>query len=811
MNVERVVTLEHGALRCLPNINTDKGGIFSLPLQDRMQFKHDIQWVAAMCEVPSISILGKILHEGIKPRQDEDWSPETQNLWAVSRGLNTANAQDCLQRGNDPGLDNNYLTQLRQKFTRNWVESHGIDYDEHIVDEAFQTAEGIHDYLAKQIFGANILTIAAKNEVEHERDPLTLLCIALNDMDSRKRFEAARKLYLSDIALIAKKVRKREKEQMQKLYDLFNSHVFSPPEYDSRTGGINPSQTTETYFLTYHATDDFRVTFIRPIEPDEKIDESLLTPDMRIQPMSMRTWYDFEGKPHKVLIEPRVKNAVSFVIKMLRNDTLYPQELLDTLGTKLTFETESEIELFRKTLLKRVPGVGPQIADVKVTIVSDSDSRVKYQGEHKASSEKLEIVKYHIEIGGVIYEFQNNTIRTYVDAQLRDGVAWEDYDIIRLITPDKEGQPSLVDLLYPQKIYGSSIHLHSVAQNLLAANRVRRREKYTQVPEQFRRKGRDTRIMTTVELDQIISNIATRLLSANKIPDYVVIAEGGGKRLHSTVVQLANLLGIPIEHIVTQNALSKIPKDKRILIFDDVYRAAKHINIIKSKLGKRKHPKALIDTAALVVDSSVSDSVRNRLFYDHTSQPINTEKFRIVFPFEAKFRIYKNSVVYLISQTQNPDQVIFKRSDSYLSADNPSLLVEVLPDGSYKLPGGTIDGEENQPETPREAVLRELREELAVESDEVILHPEKHPYVTPFEPHPNLDKPHYSFSQHHVFLVQAESIITGERKLPQNFQFVPIEQIKHRLRWLGQKILWNQLQEEGILPKSKYDKKQRRT
>lgn len=755
--------LEHNVLRLIPDMHANEGGIFAVPLEARYQVKRVMSWLAGKFSYGSLHELRQHLAEGLRTDGSFQFSEE--------------------------------FTEKTQGVAKIWVESHGLEYDNHVIENAFKTAESVIDYFAHQTSGlfAKVIQIQPLNEVASERNALTLLGQSLVHPDSRIRFEASRKLYLADMALGAERIRKDDQPRIDYFYNLLNTHMFTSPAPDeART---TPTALKDVHFMSYHLGDDFRCGFLRKFKPNEQIDESTLRPNMRIHTLPMRTWFDKDGTPHHVLIEPRVKDAATFIIKELRNDTSNPQTLDDNLGAKLTFETVAEAELFLKTFQSRPIPVSPILSEVSHTINEDGQVKSRnFTGRHAASSKNFEIIKYHITLNGVLYEIQVNTIRTWIDAQLRDEVCWDDYAINRVTKPDKKNGIPVTELLFPHELHG--ITLADLAPAMLIAKQSSRRSFPANIPAELRRKGRKIRMMTALERRDATDALALRILESETRPVkegsskdqkhskdmasnmFIIIAEEDSSRLEATARLLGRRLGIPHTHVLSVHEFKKIPKNARVLIFDDIYVHGKHINGVKSELTNLGHPNHMIDVAVLIADDQARVMKQKKGFY--FAETLNTRTTRVMFPFENETPMYSSSSVALVTRK---------------AKNTTELLVEVLPNGKFKLLGG----KKQNTESPKRTVVREIKEELQHGINPKLVKPVLlKPIMTDFEPHQDLTKTYSLYLMHSVFRILPEASIK-KWKLPSGFAWVDIRLVGANLRWEGQKQLWEILKRKKII------------
>lgn len=762
--------LEHSILQQLPYLHPNRRGIFRWDFQDRLAMQNGMQYIAQSFGIDSLSQLRRLLqHDG----QLQEIPPDAVEA------------------------------------KRRWVESHGLTYDasDHEIKEALGVADEVIEYFSKRLFRHEV-AIEPKNEVINEWDPVKLIQYALINPDEQLRFEAARKLYLADLAMTAKRTLAEAQPKMDSFYRILNDKIFSNPFDNSQ----NPSRFTSLHVLSYHSPDDFSCLTTREIRKGEKIDESLMSPFMRFNTLPMRTWYDNKGNPHLVLIQPRVKNIASFVIKMLRNDTLFPS-LDDILGVKLTFLSTHEANLFNRALqsISREVAIGPLQGDIKYTIREDPKvGKTRYKGK-KASSKDLEIFKFHLDYQGTTYEIQCNTIRTYIDSQMKNDTAWEEYEYRRTVTPDQKGKPAITDLLFPKLIY--KVNLKEQTETVLATNRQTRRQAYSVIPEEFRRKRRLVRFLPEGEIDRYLFMIAEQILEKGKKPDYITVVEDNPHRLYSTAVRLAKLLGLPLESVLEQEKLNnrikrgEIARSARILLFDDFYIKAKHINLVRRNLQQLGYPMDLINTAVLILDRNKFRETRHskrvkkaieELFYADIQ---NTNRVRFFFPFEVEKPIASESLVYLIARrtTRKRGEIFPSDTESNSPLNDIEILIEYTKDGRIQLPGGKkiSRDQSNLPE-----LLREIEEEQGVrirKSQACRLSKAGEPFLTNCEPHPDLTKPWSPKILHDVWLVDSPTI--RKKSPPKEFFWMPLDKVAGNLRWQGQRELWSKLYELGIIDK----------
>lgn len=737
---------EHSVLQFSPIMHPNMDGIFHATPEERYQLKTLMRWLTSQFEEPSLHALKTSLSR-IEFRNDMAVHiPDELNL-------------------------------ISEKIKRTWVESHGLPYNEEEIVNAFKTADSDIEVFASGLF-SRVLQIQPINEVASEQNPVILLAYALISPNPRVRYESARKLYLGNMALSDEKVRKDDKPRIDHFYRLLDAHMFNDP-----TGNIqaNPTETNDTYFLSYHTGEDFRCTFVRELKEGELLDESVLRATMRIHTIPMRTWYDNDGKPHQVLFESRIKNAAKFNIKELRNDTANPQTLDDNIGGKFTFKSLDDAELFIKTLISKPISISPIIRGVDFSIKRDGAIKIKeFNGVHAASSKDFEIIKYHILINGALYEIQVNTIRTWIDQQFRDGVCWDDYEMKRLTMPDKKDGIPVTELLFPFSIYG--VNLKELAEPIVKYKQVSRRNAPITIPEKLRRHGRVTKIMHPSELRNAVDKLAVQILSASDLytseteridsKTFIVIADADGNNLLSTAKLLGQKMGLAPTHVLTNDLLTSIPKKSKIVIFDDIFRNAKNIKQVMAELKTQGHDSESIITAVIAADETVKPD--GRLISAMTMRP----QTRILFPAESEKRIYKESAVFLSTR---------KGDDG-----DTEILMEELSDGKFKIPGGGLENEE----TPVQTMRREMFEEFGKTITEEHIVRTLNPVMTTFQPHNDLSKPYSPYMMHYIFEIKPDIFENG---LPEEFRWVNIKAVSHLLYWQGQRELWSKLRDDKII------------
>jgi 8-oxo-dGTP pyrophosphatase MutT (NUDIX family) len=753
-----MANLEHNLLYLTPIMHPGEGGVFSATYEERFQLTALMHRLKGEFGVPSIHALRESLADIVFLEDGTAQIPEE-------------------------------LAQTAEQVEKRWVESHGLPHSKVEVENAFATADADIALFTQGTF-ARVQQIQSINEVASQKNFLILLAYALNNPDPRVRVESARKLYLADMALADEKVRKDDKPRIDYFYHLMDTYMFTDPR---KPKNHVPTNLTYTHVISYHMGTDFRCGFLRKLTPGEQIDESMLHPNMRIHTMPMRTWYDSKGEPHHVLFEPRIKDKAKFNVKELRNDTANPQTLDDNLGGKFTFETLEEADLFLQTLMSKPIPISPMVRGVNYTI-SDRGDLVEreFVGRHTASAKNFEIIKYHVIISGVWYEIQVNTTRTWIDQKLRDGVCWQDYEVKRMTISDKKDGISVSELLFPERIFG--VHLPDLAEATIKSNQVARRHEPPIIPPELRRHGRITRVMNSSELRSAIDSLAVQILASEtkrsphtkasnntreqgNIQDinsntYIVIAENPSTRLEPSAGLLSRKLGLPEGHVLSAEEIKKLPSDSKIIIFDDVYRHAKHIHRVKSDLLHKGHTRSSIITAVLVADKT--RLAQHNFFFAETISP----KTRIVFPLENERKIYNETSVFICTRNTN---------------GSTEILVELLPNGKIKFPGG---GKQDN-ELPIQTLLREIEEELGRKvRRKYIKQTFQRPFMSPFEPHDDLTKPYVPYLLHSVFRVAPEAF---KGNLPAGFGWVKIHSVEGTLRWRGQKLLWRELIRKKVI------------
>lgn len=306
-------------------------------------------------------------------------------------------------------------------------------------------------------------------------------------------------------------------------------------------------------------------------------------------------------------------------------------------------------------------------------------------------------------------------------------------------------------------------------------------------------------VMTDTEHDLALGEIAGRLLDDGRIPDYIVIAEDDPDRLYVSAVQLAQKLGLSHEKVIGRSRISRISSKAKVLIFDDIYRRAKHIGEVEKMLGKNRAPDN-IWIAALVLDAKVNRSRRfkNRKSSVYFGGTQDTDNTRTLFHFENTRRIYTPMVEFFITREKVRRGTLYQRDLKKKTGEigfnnDTEVLVQQMPDGKYIIPGGRI----GKGELPKQAAKKIYRIKLGMEMPGMVnfLVPNsqiKHTsyFVTRMEPDADFAKPYTSKMQHYVLAMEWTD---EDGSLPGGFKWVKFSELRQNLRWSGQRELVEQL------------------
>lgn len=605
-----------------------------------------------------------------------------------------------------PDLLNNPQTRekLRQAITERYPETYGIEGDIALKEAMIKNSLGVADRVVDSfenrqtgVLKALRGSIAMTNEVAIADDLVELLSLCFSPTASRKtRFEASRKLQLTDLALRTFAHVEKLKPMMAEFITFLNSCVWSNPEL----GG-----TEEIEVASYHSPVDFSCRFIQVLEEDECVPVSEFCHYHRF---SMRSWQNTQNREKQTMFDHRQKDMAAYVLKLLRKDTKNPNISADFFGFKFTFLTKREIYEFLDVLqiVASQNGISLAFEEIDDTIDNGDDFRITNPG----SSKNLEIVKVHLTFQGTKIELQLHTVRSYLDSVLRDEVGHEEFSIRRLFERGNY-QESPVELLYPADIYGEELqHYYPELINKVRASK--RRQLNILPPERARKKRQEIEYGET----DLAADTAKILDQITEIPDTIIAIGNSGLPLAR---ELSNRFGgIPISIVNGSHSLEtttqQIENDgyNNVLIVDDV--GEKCINI--------KKVRTQIPQAKVAVIAKRSSPESNQCI-DYWARELTTNQW-IRFNWDRGLReqqpqVFTAGIVYRITD----DQKI-------------QILVVQMADGRFKLPGGAKEFEDDN---LKATIVRELKEEISLTpqaiiklSDHSYNHPSNHIYPKGF-------------------------------------------------------------------------------
>lgn len=328
----------------------------------------------------------------------------------------------------------------------------GLDTD---IEKRIERMEGFGDDANELIsavigryFHGHRYDLDMKNEVRHCNDPAKLLLMTQdNRLDTRMRFEAKRKLLLMEIFAKRKMALRKFRDHLDKFYELLGDRVLEG----------NPGYMEEHYLIATLDEDQDNAC-VREGEGQPMLmnqQPALIEKNQICIPMGMRSilGVDEQGKGRKVdfYIDSRRKGSISQVLKMIRKDTIDPEEWVKDLnGVRMVFKDETEEKIFKDTFNKKLKkeGYEVQMEEPEETIGHAEKIKEKRDvgGGRKS---RLLISKGKLKKQEMKIELQTFTFPEFVDYEFKVPNAWIMYDITRFF------EAGLGEVLFPKDFYSS--------------------------------------------------------------------------------------------------------------------------------------------------------------------------------------------------------------------------------------------------------------------------------------------------------------------------------------------------------------------
>lgn len=487
--------------------------------------------------------------------------------------LNVFNVQN-LTDINLETITDEQIAELESRMINLWAEMYGISNDQterrNKVIQALSDADSVIKMIEDPRFGVfrSIHTeISAVNEVILEKNPIKLLLILFsNNYSAQAKFEARRKLILADLALAVHCKIDEEIPLVKEFTQFLDESVFCPPI----------GETTSVEVFSTHSPIDYSCLDVQVLEPGERVS----TNEFKLfHKLKMRRWKDKRNGEHLVQIDQRVKDIGAFIVKILRKDEKSAGVVDDPLGFKLVFLTKREIDQFLSKLQQEgaKSGFFVRYLDPYDTVANDNEFRITNPG----SSNKLEIVKVHLNFKGTLIELQLHTVRSHLDSRIADGRGHEEFSLSRLVATGKWDE-SVMDLLYPVDIYGNG--WKDAWPELIADVRESNRHRSALLPVERSAFGDKEVRYSDHFLAGDIAILMEKMAARNTevlIPDVIVIP-GRNELFGASELSLA-LGGVKII-IASQCSTDEIKMQtagKSVLIFDDIADKCRNISVLK--------------------------------------------------------------------------------------------------------------------------------------------------------------------------------------------------------------------------------------
>lgn len=466
-----------------------------------------------------------------------------------------------------------------EKLVNNYCEMLGIEGDlefrTEVVRGAMEDADSVLRMmddpqigLLRQLRG----TIASINEVSIIKNPIDLMLLMFSPKASRRiRYEARRKLLLTELALRDRATKENSEDKLDPFVRFLNSHVLE--------GGLG--SLAQLDIVSYHNPTDYSCTGVEILEDDDVAKVSEFTQFHRFK---TREWRNKRGKKRHVIIEHRNKGKVNRILKLMRKDVRDPRIIDDSFGLKLTFETKADILAFIRLIQRRADEQGSSIIveDTYDTIRNDDQFRITNPG----SSPRLEIIKAHIIYQGTRIELQLHTYTSLIDSRLRDDIGFEEFSIKRLF---ERGNfvTSVIELLYPPDIYGNLVteYYHELLADIRENKRVRSHFLPLERSEGGRKRVRYSD-------HDLVTDSANILDSIEIIPDVIIAVKLSGLPLGRELAARFSGARLHVINSINPDEIGalrqQIAGNENVLIVDDVGGTCEHILAVKQAFPNAK-------------------------------------------------------------------------------------------------------------------------------------------------------------------------------------------------------------------------------
>lgn len=320
-----------------------------------------------------------------------------------------------------------------------------IEEREKLVIEAFHDADSVirmFDDPTSGLLSDLRSKISMINEITGIHNPVDLLMILFSsNYSTRAKFEALRKLILADLSLRLK--RHEESSNGTTALDPFMRFLHTHIWKNSCKGELKQVELVST-----HDPEDYSCQSYKILEHEGQI---VLDCNQRYHKLNMRICPSevTGGRPIHVMMDHRIKDPASYVLKMIRKNSKDPDTIDDGQGLKLVLQNEREIFRLLEILQKTAALVGSAISFDQIKYSMGSE---EFRPDNPGSTKKLSIAKVHLLFNGTLIELQIHTFQSYINHLLTDETAWDEYSIRRLFL-NGHYSDSVFELLYPQDIY----------------------------------------------------------------------------------------------------------------------------------------------------------------------------------------------------------------------------------------------------------------------------------------------------------------------------------------------------------------------
>lgn len=399
----------------------------------------------------------------------------------------------------------------------------------------------------------------------------------------RFRFEALRKIQLLEGYLAYHQASEKVKDHAS----YFMNSLSGFWQIDSQVGKYH-------YFSVEHDPSDYRVKNIMEVRYGEQV---RIGPYDKIYPIFMRG-VNVDGVSKAVMYDFREKAGWAAVLKQIRKDALITTHP-DDVGVRFIVEKEAEIMSFCEHLMSHLRSDGHSVALHSMKSTIDGS---KFHGEDKASSTKLRVVQFGLNLDGRHYEIMVHDIEGYVNQTYQDDVGHDEYSLNRLF------ENEVIELLFPKEIYGTN-HLSAHAR-LIKAMRDQKLWSIDPLVESVT--GMTIERYTQSDYASDLQQLIALIDKDEATFKFVVPVDNSALLFAST---MADQFGLQIKFI-TKNTSRRITNSEQYLIVQNVARTGKSAKSLRKRLPNAKTA-CLINSSegAVQFDFQAREEVHNHKWF----------------------------------------------------------------------------------------------------------------------------------------------------------------------------------------------------